>query len=255
MKTRLDQRLVELALVESREKAKALILAGQVLVNGQKVEKAGAAVKPEDRVELLEQPRYVSRGGLKLEGALQGFGVDPSGRVCIDVGTSTGGFTDCLLQHGAARVHCVDVGDTQIAWRLRCDPRVILHEHVNARLIEPATIGEAAHLLVCDVSFISVLLLLERFPPLLLPDGEMLILVKPQFEVGRGEVGKGGIVRDEAARQQACDRVESAIRQLGFFTQRRESVIRGGKGNQEYFIHGSRDSAHANHRHHLETER
>jgi 23S rRNA (cytidine1920-2'-O)/16S rRNA (cytidine1409-2'-O)-methyltransferase len=132
---------------------------------------------------------------------------------------------------------------------------VILHEHVNARLIEPATIGEPAHLLVCDVSFISVLLLVERFPPLLFPDGEMLILVKPQFEVGRGEVGKGGIVRDDSARQQACDRVESAIRQLGFFTQRRECVIRGGKGNQEYFIHGSRNSAHANHRHHLETER
>lgn len=255
MKTRLDQRLVELALVDSREKAKALILAGQVLVNGQKMAKAGAPVKPDDRVELLEQLRYVSRGGLKLEGALQDFGVDPSGRVCIDIGASTGGFTDCLLQHGAARVHCVDVGATQIAWRLRGEPRVILHEHVNARLIEPATIGEAAHLLVCDVSFISVLLLVERFPPLLFPDGEMLILVKPQFEVGRSEVGKGGIVRDDSARQQACDRVESAIRQLGFHTRRKESCIRGAKGNVEYFIHGARESGNANHRHHLETER
>lgn len=240
MKTRLDQLLVERGLVESREKAKALILAGQVMVNGQKIDKAGQQVVSDASVELLEQLRYVSRGGLKLEAALREFGIDVTGSVCIDIGTSTGGFTDCLLQHGAARVHCVDVGATQIAWRLKTDARVVLHEHQNARMIEPSVIGELARVLVCDVSFISVTLLLERFPALLEADGQMVILIKPQFEVGRGEVGKGGIVREESLHQGACDKVESALRELGYQTRIIDSPILGGKGNREFLIHARR---------------
>ncbi len=240
MKARLDQLLVERRLVESREKAKALILAGQVLVNGQKVDKAGTQVSQDSSLELLEQLRYVSRGGLKLEAALAGFGIDAHGKVCIDVGTSTGGFTDCLLQHGALRVHAVDVGATQIAWRLKTDPRVVLHEHQNARVIEPGVIAEKARVLVCDVSFISVTLLLERFPALLEDDGEMVILVKPQFEVGRADVGKGGIVRDESLHQSACDKVESALRVLGYETRLMDSPILGGKGNREFLLYGRR---------------
>lgn len=227
-------------MVESRERAKALILAGQVLVNGQRVDKAGQQVSSDANVELLEQLRYVSRGGLKMEAALEKFQIDVTGKVCVDIGTSTGGFTDCLLQHGAARVHCVDVGPTQIAWKLKTDARVVLHEHQNARVIEPAVIGEPAALLVCDVSFISVTLLLERFPALLAPDGAMVVLIKPQFEVGRGEVGKGGIVKDEALHHAACVKVESAIRDLGFETELIDSPILGGKGNREFLIHGRR---------------
>ena len=240
MKLRLDLLLVERALTDSREKAKALILAGQVLVNDQKIDKAGTPVSTDARVEILQQLRYVSRGGLKLESALQVFAIDPQGWVTIDIGTSTGGFADCLLQHGAARVHCVDVGDTQIAWRLKTDPRIFLHEHQNARLIEPAVIGETARLLVCDVSFISVTLLLDRFPPLLGENGEMVILIKPQFEVGRADVGKGGIVREESLHHFACDKIESAIRGLGYETRIIPSPILGGKGNKEFLIHARR---------------
>lgn len=242
MKTRLDQLLVERNLVESREKAKALILAGQVLVNGQKIDKAGAQIPAESAIEVLQQLRYVSRGGLKLEEALNHFAINPAGLICIDIGTSTGGFTDCLLQHGAAKVHCVDVGATQIAWRLKTDPRVVLHEHQNARLIEPSTIGQPASLLVCDVSFISVTLLLDRFPALLTPGGEMVILIKPQFEVGRADVGKGGIVRDDTLHQSACNKIESALHALGFATQLTPSPILGGKGNKEFLVHAKRRS-------------
>jgi len=237
LKSRLDQLLVERQLVDSREKAKALILAGQVMVNGQKMDKAGAQVVVGAEIALLGQLRYVSRGGLKLEAAMEQFGIDVTGKVCIDIGTSTGGFTDCLLQHGAVRVHCVDVGATQIAWRLKTDARVVLHEHENARLIEPGTIGEAAQLLVCDVSFISVTLLLDRFPTLLASGGEMVILIKPQFEVGRADVGKGGIVRDDGLHQSACDKIESALRVLNYETRLIPSPILGGKGNKEFLIH------------------
>lgn len=226
-------------MVGSREKAKALILAGQVLVNGQKQDKAGLSVAADVSIELLEQLKYVSRGGLKLEHALDHFGIDVTGAVGIDIGTSTGGFTDCLLQRGAVKVHCVDVGPTQIDWRLKTDARVRLHENSNARFLEPETIGEAAKILVCDVSFISVLLLLERFPALI-PQGEMVILVKPQFEVGRGEVGKGGIVKDPALHLMATDKVESAVRSLGFVTALTPSPILGGKGNREFLLHAKR---------------
>lgn len=240
MKVRLDQLIVERGLVETREKAKALILAGKVLVNHQKVEKAGAAVADGAEVELLEQLRYASRGGLKLERALQEFQIDPTGWVCVDVGASTGGFTDCLLQHGAVRVHALDVGPSQMLYRLRQDPRVVLHENCNARYVEADALGEKARLLVCDVSFISVTLLLPRFPALLREDGQMVILVKPQFEVGRGEVGKGGIVRDEKLHEQACVTVESALRALGYQTRIVESPILGGKGNREFLLHAWR---------------
>jgi 23S rRNA (cytidine1920-2'-O)/16S rRNA (cytidine1409-2'-O)-methyltransferase len=240
VKRRLDQALVERGLVETRERGRALILAGKVLVDRQKVEKAGAAVDDSADIELLDTLKYASRGGLKLEHALAEFAIDPAGWTCIDIGASTGGFTDCLLQHGAARVHAVDVGASQMLYRLRRDPRVVLHEHTNARSLDPGQIGEPARLLVCDVSFISVLLLIERFPPLLNGEGEMVILVKPQFEAGRAEVGKGGIVRDPAVHQAACDKVESALRVLGYRTRVTPSPILGGKGNREFLLHGRR---------------
>lgn len=240
MKARLDQLVVDRGLVGTREKAKALILAGKVLVNGQRVDKAGASVDDTADIDLLEQLRYVSRGGLKLEAALDAFAIQPSGWVCIDIGTSTGGFSDCLLQHGAARVHCVDVGPSQIDWKLRSDPRIILHEHTNARFLTPDALGEKARLLVCDVSFISVTLLLDRFPALLDADGQMVILVKPQFEVGRDQVGKGGIVREEFLHIQACDKVESSLRALDYETRLMPSPILGGKGNREFLLHGIR---------------
>ena len=192
---RIDQLLVARNLAESREKAQALLLAGEVLVNGQKVTKAGATVDETASIEVLARMPWVSRGGYKLQGALEHWGIDVTGRVCVDVGSSTGGFTDCLLQHGAARVHCVDVGTGQLHWKLRTDPRVVVHEGVNARFLEPSLLGEQVNLAVCDVSFISVTLILPMLPPLLLPDGEIVVLVKPQFEVGRDQVGRGGIVR------------------------------------------------------------
>jgi len=234
---RLDQLLVERGLVESREKARALILAGQVLVNGQKAGKAGHKVAEDSRVELLEPPRYVGRGGLKLEAALQRFGIDPVGKVCLDIGSSTGGFTDCLLQHGAKRVYAIDAGTGQLDWKLRNDPRVVLHEQVNARYLSRAEVPETIHLAVCDVSFISVTMILPTVAPLLASDAEMVILVKPQFELERQQVGKGGIVRDAALHQQACRRVEEAVRHLGFQAEIIPCPILGAEGNQEFLLY------------------
>src|SRR5689334_12063339 len=193
-KIRLDVLLADRGLAESREKAQALIIAGQVRVDGVKARKPGQSVAAGARVEVLAPPPYVSRGGLKLAAALDHFDISPSGRVCLDVGASTGGFTDCLLQRGAARVHVVDVGAGQLDWKLRTDSRVVLHERVNARYLRYEDIGEPVGLAVCDVSFISVTLILPALAPLLQPSAEMVILVKPQFEVGREQVGKGGIV-------------------------------------------------------------
>ena len=239
-RVRADQLLVERGLAESRQKAQALILAGSVLINKQKVTKAGQAVDAEAAVELLDQLRYVSRGGLKLERALDAFAIDVAGWVCVDVGASTGGFTDCLLQRGAARVYAVDVGVTQLAWRIRTDPRVVVRDHTNARSLEPAQIGEPCRLAVCDVSFISVTLILPALPPLLTPDGEMVILVKPQFEAGRGEVGKGGIVRDPRLQEAACAKVAAAVEELGFHARTIESPITGAEGNREFLLHAAR---------------
>ena len=237
MKTRLDRLLVERGLAETREKAQALIMAGEVLLGGQKAAKAGQSVEDDVALEVLARPPYVSRGGLKLAGALRNFAIHPTGWVCVDIGSSTGGFTDALLQAGAARVHCVDVGAGQLDWKIRIDARVKVHEGVNARYLTPEEIGEAADLVTCDVSFISVTLILPAAVSLLRASGQMVILIKPQFEVGKGQVGKGGIVREPELRRAACDKVESAVRELGFETAVMESPIPGAEGNQEFLLH------------------
>ena len=234
---RLDLALLDRRLAETREKAQALILAGKVRVDGQRADKPGRAVASDARIEVEEPLKYVSRGGLKLEAALLQFAVPVERRVCMDVGTSTGGFTDCLLQHGAARVHAVDTGAGQIDWKLRNDPRVVLHEHVNARYLQSEEIGELVDLIACDVSFISVTLLIPPLAALLAPSGDWIILVKPQFEVGRELVGKGGIVRDRAAQQMACDKVALALQAAGFSSALIESPILGAEGNREFLLH------------------
>jgi len=237
MKTRLDKLMVERGLAESREKAQALIMAGAVLLNGQKAAKPGQPVASDAPLEVLARPPYVGRGGLKLAAALRQFAIDAGGKVCLDIGSSTGGFTDALLQAGAARVHCVDVGAGQLDWKLRNDSRVRLHEGINARDLQFDEIGERAGLIACDVSFISVTLILPAAVPLLQPDGQMVILIKPQFEVGKGQVGKGGIVRDPALHRAACERVTRAVEECGFETALMESPIRGAEGNKEFLLH------------------
>jgi 23S rRNA (cytidine1920-2'-O)/16S rRNA (cytidine1409-2'-O)-methyltransferase len=236
-KQRIDQLLVDRGMAGSRQKAQSLILAGQVLVNSQKVEKPGQQVPLESTVEVLGVLPYVSRGGFKLERALDEFRIDPSGKVCVDVGASTGGFTDCLLQRGAVKVYAVDVGASQLDWKIRTDPRVVVKDHTNARYLRAEDIGEPCSLAVCDVSFISVTLIVPVLPSLLTPEGEMVILVKPQFEVGREDVGKGGIVRDPDLHQAACQKVQDAVEALGFTTALIESPILGGEGNREFLLH------------------
>lgn len=223
--------------MESRARARALILAGQVLVDGRKAAKAGQLVDAAACLELVEPMPYVSRGGFKLEAALQHFGICVEGRVCLDIGASTGGFTDCLLQHGARRVYAVDVGRGQLAWTLRRDPRVVVLEGVNARYLGRGHVPEPVDLAVCDVSFISVTLILPRLPPLLAPGGEMVILVKPQFEVGRGQVGKGGVVRDPELQQAACRKVAAAVEPLGFRAEWIPCPVLGAEGNQEFLLY------------------
>lgn len=236
-KQRLDVLLTDRHLVDSRQKAQALILAGKVRVDGQKADKPGVAIPSDARIELEELPRYVSRGGLKLEAALRHFAVSVENKVCLDVGTSTGGFTDCLLQHGAARVHAVDTGAGQIDWKLRTSDKVILHENTNARHLQFEEIGETVQLIACDVSFISVTLLIPALKPLLDPHGDWIILIKPQFEVGREHVGAGGIVRDPKAHQAARDKVEQALGSEGFITRVIDSPILGAEGNREFLLH------------------
>jgi 23S rRNA (cytidine1920-2'-O)/16S rRNA (cytidine1409-2'-O)-methyltransferase len=239
-KLRLDQLLVDRGLAESRQKAQALILAGSVLVNQQKVEKPGHSVPLDANVELLAVMPFVSRAGVKLDAALTHFGVDVAGKVGVDIGASTGGFTDCLLQRGAARVYAVDVGDTQLAWKIRTDPRVVVKDHTNARSLTTRDIPEPCAIAVCDVSFISVTLILAAIPPLLEPSGEMVILVKPQFEVGRDDVGKGGIVREPALHEAACQKVRARVEDLGFRTALMDSPITGAEGNKEFLLHAHR---------------
>jgi 23S rRNA (cytidine1920-2'-O)/16S rRNA (cytidine1409-2'-O)-methyltransferase len=210
-----------------------------VMVNGQKAVKAGQPFAAASVVEVAERPPFVGRGGLKLQAALREFHMDVNGKVCLDIGSSTGGFTDCLLQNGAARVYAVDVGTSQLDWRLRNDPRVIVREQLNARYLKREDIGEICDIAVCDVSFISVTLILPVLPPLLRDNAEMVILVKPQFEVGRGEVGKGGIVHDPALHQAVCRKVETAVRALGFHTAIIDSPILGAEGNREFLLHAS----------------
>ncbi len=239
-KQRLDVLLVTRGLAPSREKAQAMIMAGDVTVAGQKASKAGQTVDAETPVAVAAPPRFVSRGGWKLQAALEHFGVHPHRLVCLDVGASTGGFTDCLLQGGAEKVYAVDVGTNQLDWRIRTNPRVHVHEHLNARTLSEEDIGEKVDLLVCDVSFISVTLLLPAIVSLLKPEGQMIILVKPQFEAGKGQVGKGGIVKDPAIHQAACQRVEDAVRGLGFSTSLMPSPILGTEGNQEFLLYATR---------------
>ncbi len=234
---RLDQLMVERGLAESRAKAQALVLAGQVLLDGQKAAKSGHAVAVDARVEVLAQPRFVGRGGLKLDAALDHFQIDVGGQVCLDIGSSTGGFTDCMLQRGARHVYAVDVGAGQLDWRLRGDARVTVREGLNARYLRFEDIGETVDLAVFDVSFISVTLIVPAVLPLLKETGGMVILVKPQFEVGRGEVGKGGIVRGAGLQAGACDRVRTAVEELGFKTGLMESPILGAEGNREFLLH------------------
>ena len=238
-KTRLDRLLFERGLAESREKAQALILAGLVLVDEQKVEKCGTAVPAGAAVRLLGEPaKFVGRGGLKLEGALEHFRIEPDGKICLDIGASTGGFTDCLLQRGAAKVFAVDVGTNQLAWKLRRDPRVVSLEKTNARDLALETIGSRPELVTLDVSFISATLILPALPPLLEPHADILVLVKPQFEVGRQQVGKGGIVRDPKLHQEAVAKVSHKLLELGFRGLASvESAIPGASGNREYFLH------------------
>jgi 23S rRNA (cytidine1920-2'-O)/16S rRNA (cytidine1409-2'-O)-methyltransferase len=245
MKTRLDQILVERGLADSREKARALILAGSVKVDGQKSDKPGHSFPEECNVVVAAPLPYVSRGGFKLAAALEHFGIDVRGTVCLDVGSSTGGFTDCLLQRGAAKVYAVDVGHGQLDWKLRNDPRVIVREGVNARYLQPMdfTAGDFPEhfgLAVCDASFISATLLIPAMVPLLAENGQMVILVKPQFEVGREQVGKGGIVRDPELHRAACDRVTAAVDALGFSASIMESPILGAEGNREFLLYGRR---------------
>lgn len=218
-------------------------MAGQVLVDGVVVDKPGTRVRPDAEVRLREAARFVSRGGEKLAGALDDIGVDPAGRSCLDVGASTGGFTDCLLQHGARRVVAVDVGHGQLHEKLRADPRVVVLERANARHLEASALrGEAVELVVVDVSFISVRLLLPKLAELA-PAADWLLLVKPQFEVGREQVGKGGVVRDDALRQEAADAVRAAAEALGWrFAGQAESRVAGPKGNREIFLWMERPS-------------
>ena len=239
MKVRIDKLLVERGLAPSRERAQAMILAGRVLVKEQKVEKAGTAVETDASIRLLgEDPRYVSRGGLKLEKALEHWHIEVPGRICMDVRASTGGFTDCLLQHGAAHVIAIDTGYGQIDAGLRSDPRVRLLEKTNARYLKPEDVGGQPSLLAMDVSFISATLVLPAVVAACARPLDAIILVKPQFEVGRELVGKGGIVRDEKAQQAAVEKVRNAAIALGAAsTDAIESPILGAEGNREFLLY------------------
>jgi len=240
MKARLDQILTERGLADSREKARAMILAGSVTVDGQKAEKPGHSYPIDCRIEVAALPLFVSRGGIKLAAALDQFQISVQDLVCLDVGSSTGGFTDCLLQRAAARVWAVDVGRGQLDWKLRNDRRVVVREGVNARYLSSEDFPQPFDLAVCDASFISATLLLPSMSALLKEHGEMVILVKPQFEVGREQVGKGGIVRNPKLHAQACERVRAAVEALGFQAEIMDSPILGAEGNKEFLLHARR---------------
>ena len=236
---RIDKLLVERGLAESRTKAQAMVMAGVVLVDEQRVEKPSQQIDPGSTIRIKggDDPtsRYVGRGGLKLEAALREFQIDVAGWTCLDVGASTGGFTDCLLQHGAAHVVAIDVGHNQIDWRLRNDPRVEVREGVNARYLQPEDFEAKFDLAVMDVSFISATKVIPAIVPLLREGGAIVTLIKPQFEVGRGEVGGGGVVRDAAKRARVVEEVNLAARALGLAVVNvMESPLPGAEGNVEY---------------------
>jgi 23S rRNA (cytidine1920-2'-O)/16S rRNA (cytidine1409-2'-O)-methyltransferase len=238
---RIDELLVAKGFAETAAKAQALVLAGVVLVRDQRVEKPSEKF-PEDapiRIKGSDDPaaKYVGRGGVKLEAALKAFSLDVTGFTCLDIGSSTGGFTDCLLQHGAKEIYAVDVGQNQLAWRLRTDKRVKLFEGLNARDLTPEFFGIKFDLIVVDVSFISVTKLLPAIVPLLKPSCRLIILAKPQFEVGKGQVPKGGVVSDPALHSEVTKMISEAAKKLGLVEQGIiESPIRGADGNQEYLI-------------------
>ena len=237
-KQRLDILLVSRNLVESRELAQRLIIAGEVSVGGHPSTKPGLKVNEDADIAIRNRPRYVSRGGLKMEGALNAFPVSAEGKVCLDIGASTGGFTDCLLQHGAARVHAIDVGTNQLVWKLRQDPRVIVKEKFNARYMTPEDIGEQVDLIVSDVSFISLTKVLPAAYALLKDGGQMVCLIKPQFEAGREKVGKKGVVRDKAVHEEVIERIITFALENGFSVHHLEySPIKGPEGNIEYLVH------------------
>jgi 23S rRNA (cytidine1920-2'-O)/16S rRNA (cytidine1409-2'-O)-methyltransferase len=247
LKVRIDKLLVDRGLAASRERAQALILAGKVLVDDQKLEKAGAQVSAECVIRLLgEDLKYVSRGGLKLERALEHWNIAVTGKICLDIGASTGGFTDCLLQRGASQVISVDTGYGQMDFRLRQDLRVRLLEKTNARYLTREAVGVTVDFLAMDVSFISATLVLPAVIDAALPQSpderrgrQIVVLVKPQFEAGRKHVGKGGIVRDEAAQLAAVEKVRTALQSLGAMqTDTIESPILGAEGNREFLLYG-----------------
>ena len=242
-RTRLDFLLVERGFAETSQKALAMILAGEVRVDGNRVEKAGAPVSDDARIEVTSRTqRFASRGGFKLEGALEDFALDPAGWICVDIGASNGGFTDCLLQHGAVRVYAVDVNTEQLDWKLRQDPRVIRIER-NARELGPEDVPEKAGIIVIDVSFISVSKAIAPAVSVAAPGAHFLILIKPQFELSREEIGPGGIVTDEKLHEKAIDAVRGTVASVGLdFSGIRPSRLRGAEGNQEYFLHARKKS-------------
>jgi 23S rRNA (cytidine1920-2'-O)/16S rRNA (cytidine1409-2'-O)-methyltransferase len=238
MKTRADQLLVDRGLAESRAKAQALILAGLVFSGERKVEKAGQALAQNAPLEVRgKQHPWVSRGGVKLAHALEHFGWDVAGAVALDVGSSTGGFTDVLLQKGAAKVFAVDVGTNQLAWSLRQDPRVVVHERTNARYLTQAVVTEPPDVIVCDASFISLAKVLDKALDLAAPGARLVALVKPQFEAERGEIGKGGVVRDPAVHERVCAAAADWVRSKGWEVAGVErSPIIGPEGNVEFLL-------------------
>ncbi len=241
---RADQLLVERGLAESRTRAQALVIAGKVFTGEQRVAKPGQTLPPDAPVEVRGQDHpWVSRGGLKLVHAIEAFGLSPAGRICVDVGASTGGFTDVLLTHGAARVHAVDVGHGQLAWKLRTDPRVVVHERTNARHLTAEQIADPIGALVCDASFIGLATLLPRPLALCVPGAWAVALIKPQFEAGPDQVGRNGVVRDPLVHAQVCERIRAwwsgleGWTVLGIDT----SPITGPEGNVEFLIAATRD--------------
>jgi len=239
VKERLDRLMVERGLAGSRERAKALIMGGKVIVEGAPVTKAGAMVAHDAPITLkAEDIPYVSRGGLKLEAAIREFSIDLTGKTALDVGASTGGFTDCMLKHGAARVYAVDVGYGQMDVKLRNDPRVVLIERTNIRYMEREKVPESVDIATVDVSFISLKTVMPRIMEFVRPGGEIVALIKPQFEAGRADVGKGGVVRDEGKRLEAVNSVEEGMKSLGLAVAGlMESPVKGPKGNIEYLIY------------------
>lgn len=239
MKERLDMLLVQQGYATSREKAKAIIMAGQVYVDGQKEDKAGSMFKEEAKIEVRGNTlKYVSRGGLKLEKAMSHFAVTLEGKVCMDVGASTGGFTDCMLQNGAVKVYSVDVGHGQLDWKLRNDPRVVCMEKTNIRYVTPEDIGEPVDFSSIDVSFISLTKVLEPIRRYLKADGEIVALIKPQFEAGREKVGKKGVVREKSTHHEVIEKVAGYANAIGFEVLNINfSPIKGPEGNIEYLLH------------------